>query len=634
MKTTVKTKEKLTPFAVAETVISLITPGQRLLSAFVACAVVLMAFPVAYMARVSAFDFEGLFDLENLDPNADLNLDDLLGELGDLGDLLDGLDGLDGDELSFKCSQILIDYNPAMGRIEIRTARGLGRGTEVEIIADIRAFAVELSPPRVAKSRDLRGTATYDGQTFRLNVGLGKGLEEEALLAYFDILDGAGPFTTMAGKLIDGTKIAVDGVECFCPIVMSIDEIRGLPAHTGPTLTAEFVAGVHGDPAMIRYIVDEAIPVEGEFGYTFEVINNAGVIFSPAMNRGARVVDVKMYMDDILIITGAVVRDGYKKGETLFFQYIEFDPALGIDPEDEEAVLRLARRNIQLRGDSISKVTAGGAVVPPPPPPQPPAQTLIVTPTMIEDAMMKGIQISRKLENGLVISINPATITDPTKEINLGVSVGFLTHELETGTSTHVIPANSLIINSAMKGDLGFVMDITIPRSEVSKMTLFANGLRVLHADEKGNLSPKGRIQLNSNGTATLRINYGGRYAAFGVRAGAITGDGDVSTPDALEILKYIVNLPGAIEDSPVALVTALITPKSQSDLKPTTADVMEILKYVVNMDSLVPDVDKLVKFDFNEDDDDEKKKRMAGNDDGNSEETDENVSQEQSEVV
>lgn len=63
------------------------------------------------------------------------------------------------------------------------------------------------------------------------------------------------------------------------------------------------------------------------------------------------------------------------------------------------------------------------------------------------------------------------------------------------------------------------------------------------------------------------------------------------STSDALEILKFIVGLDGAIKqggEGSRALLASLITAESQRNGKPSTADALEILKKIVGLPNLI----------------------------------------------
>ena len=71
---------------------------------------------------------------------------------------------------------------------------------------------------------------------------------------------------------------------------------------------------------------------------------------------------------------------------------------------------------------------------------------------------------------------------------------------------------------------------------------------------------------------------------------GYVLGQANVTTADALEILKYIVKLPGVIDNCKNAKKSAAITRSN-----PGTADALEILKYVVRLPSEVVGVDRVV---------------------------------------
>jgi uncharacterized repeat protein (TIGR02543 family) len=70
------------------------------------------------------------------------------------------------------------------------------------------------------------------------------------------------------------------------------------------------------------------------------------------------------------------------------------------------------------------------------------------------------------------------------------------------------------------------------------------------------------------------------------VRLGSISGDGNVTIGDALEILKYLAKLPSAVSPAnPVAWSAARITAPEGT---PTIGDALEILKYLAKLPSMV----------------------------------------------
>ena len=69
---------------------------------------------------------------------------------------------------------------------------------------------------------------------------------------------------------------------------------------------------------------------------------------------------------------------------------------------------------------------------------------------------------------------------------------------------------------------------------------------------------------------------------------GDITGTGDVTTSDALEILKNIVAIDNVVDDCESARTAALITKGSMESANTSTADGLEILKYIVDLPNAI----------------------------------------------
>jgi hypothetical protein len=211
----------------------------------------------------------------------------------------------------------------------------------------------------------------------------------------------------------------------------------------------------------------------------------------------------------------------------------------------------------------------------------------VVSPVIVTSEVRNSkAPITENLSNGLVVSVNPASIGDDVTNLNFNVGIQF-TNKAER-IDNEVIPANSIVIDPMIKGEFGFEMEINIPKDALNESGIKGNNLNVLYIAHDGTVQSHGKVKLNKDGSVTIVIDRASSYALVGIQIGDINGDGKVDIMDALEILKYLVGMNGSIDGCAIAKIASLTTEASEETGEPTIMDALEILKFLVAMDSRV----------------------------------------------
>ena len=112
-----------------------------------------------------------------------------------------------------------------------------------------------------------------------------------------------------------------------------------------------------------------------------------------------------------------------------------------------------------------------------------------------------------ELESGLVITIDPETITDNAQAIDLNIDIEITS----TGNQIEGIPANSIVISPAASGEFGFEIGFTISASELQEAGLRGNSARLWHIKD-GVVTEEGKITRNQDGSVTIGISRASYY--------------------------------------------------------------------------------------------------------------------------
>lgn len=118
-----------------------------------------------------------------------------------------------------------------------------------------------------------------------------------------------------------------------------------------------------------------------------------------------------------------------------------------------------------------------------------------------------------ELPSGLVLSIDPATITEDVQELDLNIDVTATTDEMTT-TEGIVIPANSIYIAPAAHGDFGLAVSFVKTKEELAAAGIDSTeGLKLWYIADDGTVSNKGTLTKGEDGSVTVTISSASSYA-------------------------------------------------------------------------------------------------------------------------
>jgi hypothetical protein len=221
--------------------------------------------------------------------------------------------------------------------------------------------------------------------------------------------------------------------------------------------------------------------------------------------------------------------------------------------------------------------------------------------SLIEEILRNEEIVRIALDCGRIISIDPDSITEVIGTINLNIDVRAADKtEGEAG-----IPENAIFIRPAHHGQFGLELTFDISAEDLAEAGLNADTVRLFHVDDDGSVTEEGRIiSRNADGSVTIGITHASYYVMSAerpcfcgectlcgiieelYRLGFVTEGEAISINDAIEILKWLVELPNEIDGNDNAFNAARITGED----KPTINDAIEILKWLVGLDSDVLD--------------------------------------------
>ncbi len=105
------------------------------------------------------------------------------------------------------------------------------------------------------------------------------------------------------------------------------------------------------------------------------------------------------------------------------------------------------------------------------------------------------------------IKIDPAKIKE-VKAIDLGMEV--TAAKEETVVSGTKVPAGSIVINPAQKGDFGMELEITISKTTLGEMD--ASKAKLYYISDDGKVTEMGAFKVNADGSLTLAISHASEY--------------------------------------------------------------------------------------------------------------------------
>jgi len=157
-------------------------------------------------------------------------------------------------------------------------------------------------------------------------------------------------------------------------------------------------------------------------------------------------------------------------------------------------------------------------------------------PTTISEDELQAIRDSGKtieieLPNGVVVSIDPDTITDGARAIDLNIGV-IITSQATTVNNT-VVPANSIVLAPPTHGEFGFVLNIHITAQLLADAGLNGANVRFFYISSTGVVTEQSRITRNADGSVTISIDRASQYVLSStppVRTGGAPQTGDYRT--------------------------------------------------------------------------------------------------------
>ena len=121
-----------------------------------------------------------------------------------------------------------------------------------------------------------------------------------------------------------------------------------------------------------------------------------------------------------------------------------------------------------------------------------------------------GKVLEIELPNGLIISIDPKTITDYAVSINL--DIGLTVTDTATTVSGVQIPLNSIILSPSARGDFGFSISIYISAQMLADAGLTSDNVRLFHVSSNGSVIELDNVIRNNDGSVTVIITHASWY--------------------------------------------------------------------------------------------------------------------------
>jgi hypothetical protein len=212
----------------------------------------------------------------------------------------------------------------------------------------------------------------------------------------------------------------------------------------------------------------------------------------------------------------------------------------------------------------------------------------ILTPDDLEEIKNSDKVFKYERDDGIVIRIDPDSFTGETvSAFNLEFEILFVEEVTEVGNTS--VPENSIIISPGTHGNFGFAVTITISNQQLDTVGLSGDEAQLFYIADDGEVTEYETVTLNADGSVTFVIDHSSSYSLQRVSKGlVISASRPPTIMDALEILKFLVNMPSAITRDARARTASLITTEAQMLGRPSIMDALEILKYLVGMPGIL----------------------------------------------
>jgi len=127
-------------------------------------------------------------------------------------------------------------------------------------------------------------------------------------------------------------------------------------------------------------------------------------------------------------------------------------------------------------------------------------------------AKENDVILSVKLNNGLTLTIDPSTIKDNAREIDLNIDVVIADKAFKyNGTNFPV--KGGIIIDPAASGEFGFEVSFNLTSAQLKEAGFNGNSVSILHIDNNGRITTSGRVQRLTNGGVKVTISKASFYA-------------------------------------------------------------------------------------------------------------------------
>jgi uncharacterized protein YjdB len=151
----------------------------------------------------------------------------------------------------------------------------------------------------------------------------------------------------------------------------------------------------------------------------------------------------------------------------------------------------------------------------------------VITEEILELIREADKSVEIQLPNGLVLTIDPESITENARAIDLNIGIEITSQ----GNQIEGIPANNVVIIPPTHGDFGFEIKINIPQSTLQASGLNGNNIHVRHIDYDGKITLIGRFMRENNGSLNVSISHASQYVLSDtVTSVTITGAGSRNT--------------------------------------------------------------------------------------------------------
>ena len=134
----------------------------------------------------------------------------------------------------------------------------------------------------------------------------------------------------------------------------------------------------------------------------------------------------------------------------------------------------------------------------------------VISAEALQDIKESGKILRVELQNGLIISINPDSITDTATSLDINIDV--MITERATIVNDLQLPSNSIVITPSAHGEFGFSISFDISAEQLANAGLDGNTVRLFHISTDSVVTEAGTVRQNADGSVTLSISHASVY--------------------------------------------------------------------------------------------------------------------------